>query len=168
MKTNRKDLIIGAVILVGLLIVIIWSRRNQELAISTPTPFPTISEEELEKDFNLDIPDNIDKANLSDVSGGTGLGLATRDFANSTFTVTVLGDLPEPQAGYFYQAWAVRGNEGQTNYAQVSLGKMRVAKGGWLLDFQSKVDYSDYSKVVVSLEKTFDQKMEMKVLEGSF
>lgn len=144
---------------------IVWIRR----ARTTPAPLPTPSiEEKIERTFNLEIPDNLERADLRDVSGGTGSGIATRKYEGGRFTHAALADLSDPAVGYFYEGWLVRGKEGDANFAFISTGKMRVAKGGYLLEFNSSTDYSTYSGVVVTLERVDDKKPEAHILEGSF
>lgn len=164
MKT--RDVIIGFVVLVILVGGALWVRKAKRNA-ETPVPTPNITER-ISKSFNLEIPDDVDKAELTDVSGGDGSGVATRKYEAGTFSHTVLADLADPEAGTFYEAWLVRGNPGDANFAYFSTGKLRIAKGGYLLDFSSSKDYSDYTKVVVTLEKVFDKTPEQHILEGSF
>lgn len=162
---RTKDILIGLVILAVVAGAIVWLRRTR----TTPEPLPTPSiEEKIEKTFNLEIPEDVERADLNDVSGGTGSGIATRKYDGGRFTHAVLADLPDPVAGYFYEGWLVRGKEGDANFAFISTGKMRVAKGGYLLEFNSSTDYSAYSGVVVTLERVDDKKPETHILEGSF
>ncbi|OGM81788.1 hypothetical protein A2361_00265 [Candidatus Woesebacteria bacterium RIFOXYB1_FULL_40_26] len=157
----RRDIVIGIIILAMVAGLIYWFRRSQQPrpAISTPTPS---AEEEIERTFNLTIPDNLERADLGNVAGKEGTGLATRGFENGKFTLTVLANLPDVTSGTFYQVWLVKDG---TN---LSLGKMGIAKGGYLLEFSSNKDYSDYKDVLVSEEKVFDLKVESRILEGSF
>ena len=84
------------------------------------------------------------------------------------FSQSVLADLPDPEEGKFYQGWLVRGEEGSDEYSIVSVGKLKLAKGGWSLDFSERNDYSDYAKVLVSLEEKDDDVPEKVILEGGF
>lgn len=155
---NRRDIVIGLIILALLGGVIYWLRRPRE---SLEIPAPSV-EEEIEETFKLTIPEDVEKATLEDVTGGQASGIATRKFENAIFTHMVLADLPDPEAGTFYEGWLVMGDN------VISTGKMRVAKGGYLLEFESTTDYSDYNKVVVTQERVFDNTPEEHVLEGSF
>lgn len=148
---QKRDVIVGAVILACLVVaILLLVKPNKKTSITLPTPRP---EQRVEDRFNLDIPDNVEKTDLVDVSGGTGGGIATRS--------EILVDLADPEAGKFYQAWLEKDGK------SVSLGKLRMAKGGWLIEYNS-ANYPGYNKVVVSLESKFDSTMETKVLEGSF
>lgn len=153
----------GLVIIVVLVagVLIIKNIQNKKAA-SLPTPTPSIESRVTQKFGNITIPSNADKADLNDVSGGQGIGEAAKTYENGKYTITVLADVPEPSAGYFYQAWIVKG------LTYTSIGKLRVAKGGYLVDFSVNKDYRDSTKVVVTLEKVFDNTPEKTILEGSF
>ena len=165
---NRRDIVIGVVIVVILAGIIYFRQKNQPQETPVTTPQTLSTQQQIQDKFNVQIPDDVDKAELKDVGGGTSSALATRKFENGTFTSEVLADLPDPAEGTFYQAWLSKGEEGQEGYSLVSLGKLVTAKGGYLVDYQSSTDYSDYPKVMVTLEKTLDNNPETTVLEGSF
>lgn len=163
---KSRDIVIGLVILVLLGGVIYFRQRNKEEELVVPETLS--SEQTFEDKFNIEIPDDVDKAELGQVNDSGGTGLATRKYEDKKFTLSVLVDLPDPEEGSFYQGWLQKGAEGDEDYDLVSTGKLRLAKGGWMLDYTSSTDLSDHSKVIVSLEKTFDKTIEKKVLEGSF
>ncbi|KKU04221.1 MAG: hypothetical protein UX88_C0002G0036 [Candidatus Woesebacteria bacterium GW2011_GWC2_47_16] len=162
---RRREIVIGLIILAVVAGAIVWIRRTRTQ--EEPLPTPSI-EEKIERTFNLEIPEDVERADLNDVTGGTGSGIATRKYESGRFSHTVLADLPDPTAGYFYEGWLVRGKEGDANFAFISTGRMRVAKGGYLLEFTSSTDYSAYNGVVVTLERVDDKKPETHILEGSF
>lgn len=144
-----RDIVIGIVVIVLLVALVLWVRKmriekGQDLVVETPTV-----EEKVSQTFNgFTIPADVEKVELSDTTGGNSFGVATPDM--------VLADLPDPEAGYFYQVWVEKDGN------LTSKGKMRIAKGGYLFEG----NMSD--KVVVSLERVFDNDLETKVLEGSF
>jgi hypothetical protein len=146
MKT--RDIVLGLIVLIVLVLGVLWIKKvrtDRALRLQT-TPS---TEEKISNSFgDIQIPDDATKVELSDVSGGDGFGVATEDM--------VLADLPDPEAGTFYQVWIEKDGK------LTSLGKMRIAKGGWLLEG----NVSD--KVIVSREKVFDSTLETKILEGSF
>lgn len=123
---------------------------------------------EMEKAFNVVIPDNAETAKLVAVTGGSGSAVATRLFENNSFTHVVLADLPDPEINTFYQGWLARGIAGEPNFEIVSTGEMSMVKGGYLLEFTSSTNYSDYSKVIITKETTRDTLPEVYVLEGNF
>lgn len=161
---RSRDIVIGLIILAVVAGAIVLLRRTRA---PEPLPPPSI-EEKIEKSFNFAIPEDVERADLTDVTGGTGSGLATRKYENGRFTHAVLVDLPDPAPGTFYEGWLVRGKEGDANFAFISTGRMRVAKGGYILEFESSRDYSDHKGIVVTLEKVDDKKPEKHILEGSF
>lgn len=167
---NRKDILIGLAVIAVVAAAVYLIRRPGKTGpqIPTPTPRSITVQERIEESFNFKIPGDVERAELSDVSGGTGSGLATRKFGEGKFSHTVLADLPDPTAGSFYQGWLVRGKPEDPDFSIISTGKLRIAKGGYLLEFESRKDYSDHKSVVVTLEKKDDKKPETHILEGSF
>jgi len=166
---KRKDIVIGFLIILLVFGVIYQVRRkrpNKELVV--PETLSSSIEEKLEEKFKIEIPEDVSKAELKDVSGGDSSGIATRKFENGVFSQTIIADLPEIKVGSFYQGWLVRGETGSENFSQVSTGQLIFGKGGWTLNFESKKDYSDHTKVIVTLETKADNTPEKVVLEGNF
>ncbi len=146
---RSRDILTGFIVLVVLIggALLIRNIRNRSQVVPTPTPS---FEQKVKETFGgITIPTDGERAELKDLSGGGLFGIATEDM--------VLADLPDLDSGYFYQVWVEK--EG-TLY---SLGKMRIAKGGFL--FEGNVSGE---KVIVSREKVFDNKIETRLLEGSF
>ncbi len=149
---KKRTIVIGIFILVAVAAVIyFFTHRSKETITQLPEP---TTEEKIEERFNLVLPEDVERAELTDVSGGTASGIAARKYENGRFEFTVLADLPDPDSGTYQVALEKDGD-------QVNLGAMRVAKGGYLLDFNSSVDYSDYNQVKVSLG-------DKVILEGGF
>lgn len=160
-----KDIVIGVLILAVIAGTISWLRGRSV----TSQPQVTLEmEEKMETTFNLDIPDDVEKTELTDVSGGTASGIATRNYDGSSFTHTVLADLPDPIQATVYEGWLVRGKAGDNNFKFVSTGVMQIAKGGYLLQFESDVDLTAFTGVVITLEQKVDATAEKHILEGSF
>lgn len=166
MKT--RDIVIGIIVLLLIGGVVLWRQRAARQEQPEPVGETLSREEQLEERFQLDIPEDVDKAELDDATGGTATGLATRKFEDGTFTHGVLADLPDPETGKFYQGWLVKGEEGDDDFDIVSTGRLSMAKGGWSLDFQASTDYSDYSRVLITAEEREDSTPEDTLLEGSF
>lgn len=161
MKT--RDVIVGfLVIVIFVTAFILVKNKNNKAKVSAVPTTPSIEQKITSQFGGIKIPDNADKADLLDVTGGKGLGEAARISENGKINVTVLADLEAPKDGYFYQAWAVKDN------SYISLGKLRIAKGGYLADSSFSKNYSDYKVIIVSLEKVFDSTPETTVLKGSF
>jgi len=162
---KRKDIVIGLIVLAALAGIIYWFRKPKEELKVPQTPSV---EEKMEEFFNVEIPEDVEKAQLFEVIEGYGTGIATRNYENGVFTHVVLADLPHHEAPYFYEGWLVRGEEGDDDFDYISTGKMRFAKGGFLLEFESGTDYSDYNGVVITSEEIEDDIPEDHVLEGTF
>lgn len=153
---KKKDIILGLVFLSVFAGLYFFLKNRQASKVTkVPESLPQI-EENIEKTFRITIPDDVDKVELSAVSDVKGSGIATRKYEAGKFTHMVLADLPDPAAGTFYQGWLVKGDE-----TYIPTGKMTIAKGGYLLEFQYPTDISSYSKVVITLEGKH-------ILEGSF
>ena len=164
---NRRDIVIGFIILAVVAGIIYFVRRPKTTPIETPVATPSF-EEQFENKFNTQIPDNLDKAELKDITRQGGSGLATRNYENGIFNLTVLADLPDLEPNDFYEVWLSRGTAGQNNYSLISIGSLQIAKGGFLLDFNENKNYSDYQNVIISLETKLNTSPEKIILEGSF
>ena len=87
------------------------------------------------------------------MSSGNGRGIATNK--------EILVDIEDPATGYFYEGWLEKSGN------LISLGKLQIAKGGWLLEYDGS-KYPEYKKIIISLERVLDNKIEKRILEGSF
>lgn len=163
---NKRDIVIGSVVILALAGILYFRQSQKEEDVVVPETLSV--EDQIEEKFKYDIPDNVEKAELKDVSGGDSSAIATKDYSENKFSSTFLADLPDLEAGYFYQGWISKGEEGKENYQMLSLGKLIIAKGGWMLDYSSSKDYSDFEKVIITKEKVFDSTPETTILEGSF
>lgn len=167
---NRRDIVIGGIILLILAGVFYFRSKNDDSAMKVPETKVSASETEksLEDKFKVSIADDAPKAELKSVGENDATGIATRKDADGSHEIMVLADLPDPEKGMVYQGWLVKGEEGQDGYNVVSAGRLTSAKGGYMLNFQSKTDYADHTKVVISEEKGTASKIGTKVLEGNF
>lgn len=163
---NRRDIVIGAGILLLLAGVIYW-RQTTRLE-ETRVPETLSVEDQLEEKFKFEIPEDVDKAELEDVADVGATAIATREYQDGRYTHTALVDIADPEMGTFYQGWIVKGEEGSDDYSIVSTGKLKLAKGGWMVEFESSIDYSDHDKILITQEKILDNTPEDKLLEGSF
>lgn len=164
----RNDIVIGFIILVVLLGGAYLLRRP-----SQPPQAPSVSNEieEVERDisekFNVDIPEDVEKSALSDVTGGNSSAIATKQETDGQFVYTILADLPDLESGNYY-GWFVPLEDGEFGYEGALVGTMRQAKGGWLLELESNENIGDNARVIVSTAKSADNTPENIVLEGSF
>ncbi|MCX6705185.1 MAG: anti-sigma factor [Candidatus Woesebacteria bacterium] len=131
------------VIIAGVLVI---KNRAKIVQKVSPTASPSIQQQIESKFKGLVIPTDAEKIELKDVSGGSGMGITTRN--------EILADLPELPNGQFYQGWL--GKDGKT----VLLGTLELAKGGWILNYNSSM-YPGYNKVVVTVG-------EKHIPEGSY
>lgn len=161
MNTSKKDIIIGFILIVAIVGGAMFY-KNLKSSKVLPTPTTSSVKSKIEGLFNYVIPDDLDSIELKDVTGGTSRGIAARKFENGTFTQTILADLPDLTSNEFYEGWIFSGEK------YVSMGKLKVAKGGFLVDFISNTNYLDYKKVIVTKEKINDNKFKALILEGSF
>ncbi len=162
-RSGKKDILIGFVIIAVIITSILLFKKyrpNQNNKPSPTTPSQTIEfKKEFENNFRYSIPENVNAIELQDVSGGDARGIATEN--------EILVDAKDPEQNYFYEAWLEKDGN------LVTLGKLNIAKGGWLLEYD-KSKYDDkilpdsYKKIIISLETKLDNKIEKRILEGSF
>lgn len=158
-----RDVVIAVVVLALLIAGALYYKKARVAVAPSPLPEPTVNFQTIESKFpGLTVPANADRINLNGVGGMSGLGEAWRAYDNGKYSLTVMADLPAPKSGFFYQGWL--GKDG--NY--LSLGQLQSSKGGYLVEFSSSKDYSDYKDVLVTQEKYFNSTPETHLLEGSF
>ena len=149
MKT--RDLIIGFIFLVGIVaavLIIKGKAKVNSLPVPTvPTPTPSIQQKMRNKFQNLVIPAGGDQIDLTDVTGGSSMGIATRN--------EIIADLPSLSNRQSYQAYLAN-----TSGKTVLLGTLVNKKGGWILDYDSS-KFPGYNKVIITQRTTH-------ILEGSF
>lgn len=148
MNPKPRDIITGFIVVVILIIgiVLIAKNRNKIDKTISPTPVASITDKIKDTFKNFNIPEDSKKIELKEVNGGEGMGLVTEN--------EVLANLPDLSSNEFYQVWY--DDAGTLR----SIGKMKMAKGGYLYEG----DLKD-KKIVVSREKIFDNKLEVKILE---
>ena len=159
---KKNDIVVGAVVLVVFIagILILRGTGNSDSASATPAPTQS-TEEKFESSFKIDIPEDADKAELEDASGTSSTGLATRQVQDNQSTVTVLADLPELESGQVYKAYIAKAESEE----KMSLGSMRVAKGGWIVEYKTSNDLSEYKQIQVVRESSTENQV---MLQGSF
>ncbi len=165
---NGVAKIIGVVILVGL----VWGGYKyfaKRKAVNTRVGETSSSlidlrreqEKKIEEKTKIVVPETGDKAILSDVSGGEGIGVARRIKEGNRFEIELVANLADLPDGSFYEGWLVRGEE------KLLVGRLMLAKAGYLVTNNFDTDISGYSKVVV-VQVLKTGVGEKKVLEGSF
>jgi len=162
---KRRDIVLGIifVVVVGGLLYMRNKQRGEEMRVPEDQIASSgNTERKIEEKFNTDIPDDAEKAELKDVSEGDGSAIATRKSEDGKTQIAVLADLPDPESGKKYYVWVEKDDE------FISLGGMRLAKGGWVFDQTSSKDLTEFDKVVISLEGTVGKSPDKRVLEGNF
>lgn len=166
---KKRDIVIGLLLLTLVSGYYIWrsAQTADKMQIDEESANVLSStEEKIEETFNVEIPDDVEKISLEDQKDQDSTGIATRKYADETFTHSVLADLPDPDDGKFYQGWLVKG-EGE-NEETKKTSKLRIAKGGYLLEFESNQDLREYNKVIISEEAADDNQIEDVVLQSTF
>lgn len=91
---------------------------------------------------------------------GVGEGYGVVRWSEDKASMTVVAELPVLARGV-YQAW-MKDAQGTLT----KLGAMRYSKGGYVLDYSSKMNLPSSFTIVVSKETKNDEKMEETMLEG--
>ena len=142
-----KDIVIGVAVVALLTFVVLAIKNNRNARLQAELANTPTIEEKIENTFGgLTVPADVEKTELKDVSGGEAFGIATR--------TEILADLPETANGNFYQAWLEKDGK------KILLGNLRIAKGGYLLEYSS-AKFPGYNKVIITSGDT-------NILEGSF
>lgn len=160
---KNRNIVIGLLGLAVIISVIYISSQRDNTPKITPSPTPSI-EEKIKGTFNLDIPENADRAELNPQVDEDIYGLATRQKSSTGTNYSVLADLPTLESGQFYQAWL----ENSDGSEVVSMGTLSEKKGGWLLDYQSRKNLDDFNHVLVTRETKLDATPETTLLSGNF
>lgn len=108
MGVTRRELTALIVILVVVVVGALVYRKFKSVVVPTPAPIATSNPQtvqSVEDKFKVQIPDNAISIDLTDVSGGTSVGLATKEIKGNQTVLTVLADLPDPAKNTFYQVW---------------------------------------------------------------
>ena len=165
-----RDIVIALLVLALLGGLVYWRQRgnNNNGELKVPE-VQSSTEENLEDKFKIEIPDDADKTELEDATGGNSSGIVSTKFENNKLTGSVIADLPVLPEGEFYQVWVEKGEKGSDDYSVTPIGRLASAKGGYVLNLNSSTNYRDTGdKLLITSEKTADNTPEKTVLEGSF
>lgn len=141
-----------------------YKKPKSELVVEDLGPKVLQSEESIEESFQLEIPENIDKTELVNKTGEDGMAIATREVVQNEFVLTVLANVPDGE----YYAALVRGILGDENFDIKPIGQLKLAKGGYLSEFESSEDLSDYDRIIVSKTPITTSIPDELVFDGSF
>ena len=162
---NRNFLWMFVVVMV-IVVGVWWIRKgidNEEILLDVRDG-KVVVPSGVEKDFEevgLVVGEDADKVALEDVVGGSSRGAASVDKEGVFYVHYIVADLPELTEG-FYEGWLVN-SSGDVLYT----GKLESRKGGWVLEYRTEQDLSDYKRVIITEELVDDEKPEKHVLEGS-
>jgi hypothetical protein len=164
---KRKYIVFGIIITVLLYITYQWWVRDvDDMRVPEETQVESV-QERLEEKFNVQIPEDAEKAELVDEEKRVS-AIATRTKENGTTKINILADLPDPVGGEIYQGWIEKGTEGEEGFERVSLGGFRMIKGGWIVEYNSQNNIDGFERVVISKESGISSEMGEKIVEGSF
>ncbi len=142
-----KKILIYFVVIVAVIALFLYFRSKKTVnTLPVIAPTPTIEQKIESKLKGFTIPSDAERIELNDVSGGDSFGIATRN--------EIMADLPELESGQYYQVYLEK--DGKT----VALGRMEVAKGGWIINYDSS-KFPGYNKIIIKLGSKH-------ILEGSF
>lgn len=133
-------------ILVTASIFVFQKNKKANPSFKLPEPTPSVTDQIEEKFQGLVIPDDTEKIELDNVSGGEAMGIATKN--------EILADLPDLEKGETYQMLISNGTK------TILLGNLKQAKGGWILEYDLS-KYFGYNQITV-------MKGRQQILKGSF
>ncbi len=154
MNYSKKDIITGFVIILIIVLgfYLYQNSKKQTIKTNKNTPVSVEYKKDFEDKFKLNMIDDSNTIELVDLTGGNSRGIASEN--------EILVDADNPKDNYYYEAWLVDDNKTS------SLGKLEMVKGGWLLKYSK--NNLEAKKLIISLEKVDDGKIEKSILEGSF
>ncbi len=136
-----------------------------------PGQQPGGTSERTEPDTDTNAVPPLDVIALAAIRGEAG-GEANRKFESGSFTLAVRAEgLAALAPGMFYAGWLFPGPAAASG--AIYLGPMRLLESGdyqgdYVLGYLADRDLRAYKTVMISREKTDDQKPEEQVLSGSF
>ena len=137
---NRRDIVVGLVLLAALAGAIFYFRSpNEEEELPVPETLST--EDELEQRFNIELPEELERAELEDQTGGNSSAIAARSYEDGVYELTLLADVPDGS----YTARLTDEDEQEVR----NLGSLRVAKGGYLFEYETSEDLTGLDTVEV-------------------
>lgn len=159
---KRRDIVLGGALLAVVAFFLIRSQspdKTPEIEENVPIDSQE-TEKHLEEVLGRTLPEDAERLSLKGSNGQT--AVATRKEDNGVTEFAILADLEDP-GDDVYQVWS-----GSSPDNLRSLGTLTAAKGGYLFEYRQTSELSNFNNVVISLEKKVDERMETKILEGSF
>lgn len=167
---NYYWIIITIVVLILFTVGILWYVGYGSRVDKTPVTTPTIPKvtSSSEASSSATKKNAVETIKLKAVGSYTGSGTTTRIFIDGKFTHTITAALANPAAGKFYEGWLVNMSKTPPFF---STGPVENIDGVYKLTYETDVDYSSYTMVVITEETSdngFDGIPEAHVLEGLF
>lgn len=151
MKRDWKSIILGLFILVASIValyLVFFKNPTEDEFMVVDESETSVVKNTIEDTFKVQIPESADIAELKSSTGYS--GIAAREIIDGVITFTILADLSDPVDGE-YSVYLAKGNVEDVNYSEIFIGSLHLAKGGYLLDYSSSEDLSEYDKVIVKL-----------------
>lgn len=169
-RPNRKKLFlyIGVFIILGIVLYYVGgdagtgNQNRNEMVADAPPDLTPVS---LEGQENLSagaVSLNTDTANMKDLRGEGASANVVRSYGGGVYRLSVNADLPDP-VNVNYAVWLTgTGNPRFVEY-------MRGSGRDWYVNIAGKEsELLKYDEVLISLERTKDNKVEEKIMSGSF
>lgn len=106
-------------------------------------------------------------AKLTDVSAGDSTATVQASYTKQKFSATISAQLPTPAEGFYYEAFIIKA---LPILDKVSIGELVSVEntGNYSATFESPDNFTDYTRIVVTLEKRGDKDASKTILDGSF
>ena len=169
-KASRKRLFVylAAFVILGIVLYYIGgdagtgTQNRNELVVDAPpdlTPVSLAGQENLSAEG---VSLATDTANMKDLRGDGAGASVVRSYGGGAYRLNVSADLPDP-VNVNYAVWLVGSG------APRLIDYMRGSGRDWYLGIGGKEsEFLKYDGVIISLEKTKDNKVEEKIMSGSF
>lgn len=142
--------------------------------LSIPVDDAIVLDEDVQSEANIaqdttsiQVADGAQEIAMRPVGGFRGSATTSVQFGEEGFQHVVAATLPDPPVGYYYEGWLIRSKP----FDFFSTGRLiqHADDLRWYLLWESADDYSDYTKVIVTLEpEDGDIAPADHVLEGVF
>jgi len=168
---NYYWIIVAIVLLILVSVGVLWyvgSTNVNETPPGVATTSAPVATSSSQATPSASVGNDVETIELKAVGNHKGSGTATRVFRDGKFTHTVTTTLGNPALGKFYEGWLVNMNKTPPFF---STGPVENIDGVYELTYEAKIDYSDYTMVVITEETSdngFDGVPEAHVLEGLF
>ena len=155
------------ILVVVVILVVIGLRLLRRPAPSTPTPTPETTTEEVKDRVNrllesagIEVPAGVKRVDLVG-SDSQSTGVATVK-ADGQAEITILAAVPDLDTGW-YEGWLTKSDGSEP----LSLGRLTLAKGGYLLE-TTITEIGDRRQIIVSSQVKPSDQPTTEILKGTF